>query len=87
MCFSFISEYKKARSEIKKASTDTVKLQKKVKKGTYFLIKTESDKNPRQLKGKDSPSITEFGVWSFSVLFMTNDILKIQNEGVSPGGS
>lgn len=39
--FSFISfvflEYKKARSEIKKKSSDTIKLQKKVKKGKNHL--------------------------------------------------
>lgn len=32
-----VSEYKKARQEIKKAASDTVRLQKKVKKGKFSL--------------------------------------------------
>lgn len=31
-------EYKKARQEIKKKSSDTLKLQKKAKKGTCFIL-------------------------------------------------
>lgn len=33
--FCFLLEYKKARQEIKKKSSDTLKLQKKAKKGNY----------------------------------------------------
>lgn len=33
--FSFGPEYKRARQEIKKKSSDTLKLQKKAKKGIY----------------------------------------------------
>lgn len=32
-CFFFFSEYKKAKLDIKKAASDTIRLQKKVKKG------------------------------------------------------
>lgn len=39
LSFILFSEYKKARADIKKKSSDTIKLQKKVKKGKETIVR------------------------------------------------
>ena len=52
--FCFLLEYKKARQEIKKKSSDTLKLQKKAKKGNRKVCS-----GPRTLGGTESVLVCE----------------------------